>query len=205
MKTIFLLVALLCAPLLAAAQNLVISWTPNPVAESNQLYRVYISTNGGPVGLAAFTAGTTVTLSGVPFGSYAISMTASNVWRETAQSVPVTVVVSPVLAAPVAVTAAIRSGVNGPGPELVAGWGSVAGAQVYRVYLSVNSTTVFSFVGASSSNSVTIGGLPPAAYGVSVTASNAAGESARSLASFAAGPYVIPSVPGGVNVLIQTQ
>lgn len=89
MKT--LLAMLLLGTLAAKAQVNVLdaAWVPNPAAQSNQLYRVYVSTNSGPFGLAGSTVGTTFSITNVQPGTYGVSITASNIWGETAKSPPV--------------------------------------------------------------------------------------------------------------------
>jgi len=82
--------ALVVASAAAAQSVLEIRWLPNPVSDSNQLYRVYVSTNSTTVfGLAGGTTGTVFSITNVPPGVYGASITASNIWGETAKSPPV--------------------------------------------------------------------------------------------------------------------
>jgi len=77
--------------------------------------------------------------------------------------------------------------------------------QLYRVYVSTNSTTVFALAGTTVGTTFTIANVPPGTYGASITASNIWGETAKSPPVYTAGPTMIPSVPTGVSILIRVQ
>ena len=93
----------------SAANDLVINWNPNPAGESNQLYRIYVSTNAAAQVFAGSTAGTSFVVPNVPPGTYCASITSSNVWQEGAKSAPVCSV-GPVIvpSVPSGVTVTIR-------------------------------------------------------------------------------------------------
>jgi len=92
-----------------AANDLVINWNANPVGESNVLYRVYVSTNAAAQALSGSTVGTSFVVPNIPAGTYCASVTASNVWQESAKSAPICSV-GPVIvpSSPSGVTVTIR-------------------------------------------------------------------------------------------------
>lgn len=207
--TIAFLLPLLQSTVLAGT-DLVISWTPNPAAESNQLYRVYMSTNPLTVfGLAGLTTSPTLTISNVPAGTYGISVSASNIWKESQGSAPVYAFISVpsiVSTMPTGVGIFIRSSPSGS--DLIVNWNPNPPAEsnlLYRVYLSTNSTTAFTLAGAVPGSSFILSNIAPATYGASVTASNLAGiESPKSPGVYTVGPIIVPTVPAGVTIFIRT-
>jgi ABC-type spermidine/putrescine transport system permease subunit II len=82
MKRLLILPLLLLCTIAFAAVDLNITWNAVPASYSNQLYRVYISTNNGPFLLAWTSTATNVIIPNVPGGLYCASITASNVWGE---------------------------------------------------------------------------------------------------------------------------
>lgn len=109
MKKILALIALIPLAVLAG-NDLIITWTPNAASESNQLYRVYLSTNATAFVLAGAVAAPSFTISNVAPGTYGASITASNLWGESARSAPV-YTAGPILlpSVPTGVTIFIRS------------------------------------------------------------------------------------------------
>ena len=108
MKSILAILAISLASA-QAANDLVINWNPNPAGESNQLYRVYVSTNAAAQVFSGSTVGTSFVVPNIPAGTYCASITASNVWQEGSKSTPVCSV-GPVIvpSTPTGVTVTIR-------------------------------------------------------------------------------------------------
>ncbi len=77
--------------------------------------------------------------------------------------------------------------------------------QLYRVYISQNSTNAFTLAGSTTNNSLVISNVAAGTYGASITASNIWGESPLSPPVFTTGPVTVPSVPVGTTITIIVQ
>jgi hypothetical protein len=88
MKHVIAFFGLFLTTYFVSALTLQISWSPIPANQSNQLYRVYVSTNNGPFLYAVGTTGTTVFLSNVAPGLWCARVTSSNIWTEQIPSDP---------------------------------------------------------------------------------------------------------------------
>ena len=110
-KILLVTAALLLGLALAAGANaasVTLAWDPNPAAEQVTGYSVY--QDGAKVWSGA---ATTATLANVAPGAHAFTATASNLWGESAQSLPVTTPPAPGAPKSVTVTVTVTVNTNG--------------------------------------------------------------------------------------------